>query len=341
MKANRKGVIKQHYVPQFYLERFTTNGEKLFVYDKPFRKVYPANKKDVAQERYFYDIPPEAFNISIPGLNFDPQLEEKALQALEGKFAQAIDELLNVTDNKGSYQDLRINTALGVAMQLIRTRKYRNYLIEIMTKGQQAILDAKLKVERPDLAEVLRAEVKYDKDMAAILHAKSMWNVDLITGIANTFYHHLWFLGENDTPQPLYTSDNPVIVLCHKENKPELTATEYPVDGIEVVLESHIPGLGSEGLEILLPLTPKHILIFLERKFFHHLEKSDGTRIQLRPEEVKRYNSLQVIESHRQIYCPDTSFALAEKICKEHPEVCSLESNKVSVNLIEKKGTGS
>jgi len=47
---------KQHYVPQLHLERFTTNGEKLYVYDKFSKKSLPANKRDIAEENYFYNI---------------------------------------------------------------------------------------------------------------------------------------------------------------------------------------------------------------------------------------------------------------------------------------------
>ncbi|MBD2100380.1 DUF4238 domain-containing protein [Leptolyngbya sp. FACHB-261] len=49
-----KKTKKQHYVPQFYLRRFTVDGKRLYIFDKLKGEVRgPENIENVAQERFF------------------------------------------------------------------------------------------------------------------------------------------------------------------------------------------------------------------------------------------------------------------------------------------------
>ena len=94
----KKSVKQQHYVPRVYLRRFTIDGERLYVYDKIKDEIRgPENIKNVAQERFFYDLPVD----TIPS-NLDPQAEEKALSELEGQFHIAIEAALRVVEGKGA-----------------------------------------------------------------------------------------------------------------------------------------------------------------------------------------------------------------------------------------------
>lgn len=43
-----------HYVPQFYLRRFTDRGGQLWVWDKLKDRIFQANPKKVAAENNFY-----------------------------------------------------------------------------------------------------------------------------------------------------------------------------------------------------------------------------------------------------------------------------------------------
>ena len=65
---------KQHYVPQFYLKRFSTDGHSVFVFDKFTQKVFRTNIANVASGRYFYDF----YADTAHELNIDAQLAENA-----------------------------------------------------------------------------------------------------------------------------------------------------------------------------------------------------------------------------------------------------------------------
>lgn len=109
-----KTVKNQHYVPQFYLKRFTCDGKRLFVFDKIKGEARgPMSIEKVAQERYFYDIPIETLP---PGA--DPQLEEKALAELESMFSQAVKSVFNVIEGKGASLQERMNMSLFVTFQI-------------------------------------------------------------------------------------------------------------------------------------------------------------------------------------------------------------------------------
>ena len=85
---------KQHYVPQAALRRFSQDGEKVFVYDKIKGEIRLANVRDVAQQRYFYDIPPEAIPPELEG-TLDRQMVEHTLGALESDFNSVVVEVIN------------------------------------------------------------------------------------------------------------------------------------------------------------------------------------------------------------------------------------------------------
>ena len=55
---------KQHYVPRFYLKNFSNknkDGYYIHCYDIDTNKTYPANIKNIAEEKYFYKIGDENF----------------------------------------------------------------------------------------------------------------------------------------------------------------------------------------------------------------------------------------------------------------------------------------
>ncbi len=45
---------KQHYVPQFYLRNFTSEDNKLWVFDRVKKEYYCKTPKEVCYEKYLY-----------------------------------------------------------------------------------------------------------------------------------------------------------------------------------------------------------------------------------------------------------------------------------------------
>ncbi len=68
---------KQHFVPQLHLARFTYDGDLLHVYDKLTRKTFIRNKRDVAEENGFYNIPNELITADLAKHGLFPQMLER------------------------------------------------------------------------------------------------------------------------------------------------------------------------------------------------------------------------------------------------------------------------
>lgn len=330
---------KQHYVAQSYLRRFTRDGKNLYVFDKFSKKTFgPTSVTNVAHENYFYDIRGVSASNGADETNTDPQLEEKALAALDGQFNEIIDVALKFAKGGTATPEQRMKMSLCAAVQLIRTRDYRDELVESMEQLGRASLDAALKLASPELASQLRAEFKYDKDAASALHGQFMWNPEFVSKVAAILCNHIWVIGINQTSSPLYTSDTPVVRRAHKSQPAFLprpdngSAFERAID---IVIESKRPGISSEGVEIVFPLSPEYVLIFLERKFFKSLEDKDGWRLVLGPAHVEDLNILQVLQSYRQIYSHTNDFSLVEKICAKYPDVCSPKRERSQISKWE------
>lgn len=303
---------KQHYVPQFYLKNFTQDGEHLFVYDKIRRESFKTNLSNVASGSYFYDIPQEAIEtVKDP---VDPQIIEKTLAKYEAHFASALDTMLRTIRWTGRINhEQKSAMAFFMAIQFLRTRESRTYYMEIIRKGMKAVAGIVAKSKRPDLSiDDIKVDVSEKSGWA--MQAKMLFSLDDVRLFAQALNNHIWLIGVNETGKHLYTSDHPVVREPHKMD-PFLSYA----------------GVASEGIEIAFPLSPQYILILCERKFHWYVEGLEGKAIRLQAENIKYYNSLQVFQSYRQVYCPSDTFYLAERICKEHPEVCAPDRDRVQV----------
>lgn len=237
---------KQHYVPQSYLKRFSIDGSSVFVFDKFTRRVFRTNVSNVAVERYFYDFPVETTD----NLDVDVQLVENALAEIDAAYSSTIDSILHkVRRNTGEtllQPSHRTSMSYYVALQAMRTREQRTVQTQLMEKTTEAILDKTAEHQRDEY------KIQANADYVSLLQSLSMFG-PVVQAIASALLEHIWLVGVNQTGQPPpYTSDNPVVRKAHKKD---------PYD-----IRSYA-GFGSEGIEIALPITPKHILMLCERTF--------------------------------------------------------------------------
>src|SRR5215510_15069445 len=127
--VNRKK--KQHFVPQLHLTRFTYDGELLHVFDKFTCKSFIQNKRDVAHENAFYNIPVELINSELGKHGVYPQVIEDLLSGLEGRYQKALLRLLD-TPRGGIIDDsVKGEMCYFLALQILRTRDTRNLVREM------------------------------------------------------------------------------------------------------------------------------------------------------------------------------------------------------------------
>ena len=104
-------------------------------------------------------------------------------------------------------------------------------------------------------------------------------------------------------------------------------------------LKDHLPavGIASPGIEIAFPLSSSRILTLADREVYGFHESSyDGKIRELEADNVTYYNSLQVLDSERQIYCEQPDFALVEDMIKKNPGLSRTNRERVDIKIVEK-----
>jgi hypothetical protein len=301
-------VKTQHYVPRSYLTRFTCDGRSLFVFDKIQGRTFQTGIANVACENYFYDLPED----DVTEIEVDPQAVEKLLAQIEGGFTRAVGALLEAVAKRKRRVIKRSQKramAYFLTIQLLRTRDHRNLIAESLEKMGEALL-LKTSDYSPDDFRVVA-----DDEWVALFQSQFMFSPEARQSFMRALCNHIWFIGVNESEQPLYTSDSPVVRRAHYSDS----------------LRS-FSGIASPGIEIAFPLNPRCVLVLCERTAFKHFRRFDCKVMSLNQDNVTYYNSLQVYQSWRQIYCPSDKLDLAESICSEHPEICAPERNRLQVD---------
>jgi hypothetical protein len=310
---------KQHYVPQVYLRRFTTDGERLFVFDKlhedPARRIRRSKVRDIAHENDFYDIVPEVLKPE-----FRPDHNRKMIENLLGRFDAELGsgvEQLVAAVKSGRRLDVNQRALLARAMgiQAVRTRDTRDTIEELYLQGYGAILrDITARNFPGDEDLTPRAVMK--PGFLPMYHARYLLESG-INKIGKAFMEHTWIIGVNKTKQLLYTSDQPVVRFAHIED-PHLSNE----------------GFAAPGIEVAFPLDSEHLLIMRDRRAPYGDWAYNWSVVELNDDNVEFYNRMQIEQSRRQIYCRDNAFNLASQMCTEDPELTDPTGRKVTVEII-------
>lgn len=170
---------KQHFVPQFYLNKFTDTQGNIHVFDKPQKKTFVSNTRDIANESYFFDTDDDALAAMIKVIEDQPEeliefinqsvletnnprliqimhqkvndpnfkektlaevkneqfIESKVLAPHDARSAKLLEKILEDIARRGKIKRKnRFDMAFMLAVQFVRTRKYRNQVIEIQEK---------------------------------------------------------------------------------------------------------------------------------------------------------------------------------------------------------------
>jgi hypothetical protein len=320
-------VKKQHYVPQFYLRQFTKSGENIHVYDKFIQKSFRSGVRDIASNKFFYDLSQEIISEwegliqqkqaeeSIDQSAIDKLLEqikdvqliEKYLSRLESRFSRVLNEVLDGLDKRRRLKHkYRYDLALMAAVQFWRTQERRENMMELERKLEERVMrivDRMNEVKGTNFTAKDLA-VAFDAEETATRHKMMLLKTEILEETAQTFANHIWVIGVNDTNNPLYTSDNPVTTSAHKVED----------------WRSHT-GIASLGVEVIFPLSPKYVLIMYERSYHHLAEYKDGTLSYLKQDNIRYYNSRQVYSSYRQVFSIAENFELVKEMLSKEPEL--------------------
>jgi len=299
----------QHTVPQGYLKPFTYYGKRLYVFDKYTQRWNSRSTKSVASLPYFYDFPEDV------RMDFgDPQLVEHIFSGIEPIFYNLRDDVLRTIDRQGRITGKqRVAMSYFMAVQYLRTVEQRRNLTEMVrgvgSAAAQLVPEGEKKT--PALPEM------WDEYNIALGHAGILFPPDMLYSQVQVLRNHIWTVGvnENEGAHPLYTSDAPVVMKAHSARP----------GGI---------GLGSLGIEIAFPLTPRCLLVLWERTVFGNLVSLDGTVHSLTSERVRYYNRLQTLRSYQYVCSSSPDFSVAQQTCQRLPDVCHPDQARLRIQSV-------
>lgn len=322
-------VKNEHYVPQRYLRAFA-NGEKFFVYDKEKAQKRSGNIGDYASERYFYDVDFEELKKEVlehnPDFRMEPEIEnlmaEVDEQHIEHWFGQNVETWLFEPISKvittytmanaeslGKMQILSDDNmdylSLYLAIQLVRSKEFREQITELYERVPLLLADKFMKNDDVTKPSQL-FNVQLNKNHKKLFHAQFLMDQDFITEIAISMRNKIWLIGYNQTAEPFITSDNPVV--------------RYSPSGRI--------GLNTDSAEIIFPISSNLILILGDMTKYESLLSVHNHFIEMSKDEVKFYNSIQLTQSYRYVFCKEDKFENIDKLLKENKQLMNIKHQR-------------
>lgn len=311
---------KQHYVPQSYLEHWAIpNKYQVYVYDKRNQRSYVSNIKDVASERYFYDIDFRGIltedelkeyvgeKIDINHLDDEQYIENFFAHEIEGDFKVSINKIISRINNMNSWEiknccfiteEDKFNLSVHLAFQYLRVKSVRSSMMQTQSLLEKRLSDM-------GASQTVIDRYKLPKSHLSFLHGKMILNNNYIEELTKRFYSFTWALIVNETLHPFYTSDNPIGTIAHIKH-----------DFLSM------NGLGSQGVEAYFPLSPKIMLVMADGEYHDFLQKFERRIIKVKNvENVKYYNSYALFHCDSHIFSNSDDFGIAEEIINKNPDV--------------------
>ena len=320
MSSNSPRVKKPHYVQQSYLAGFSNDGH-IHVFDKSLRRQFTSHIRDICSERSFYDLE------GMEELTGKEQQLESFFHGFEDAGVKVIrDNIGSIRD--GAFTTLpqseRIDLALFLAVQHLRTKRTREIagsLLESISKD--AFLDH-MRRTQPDFPIEDWLSVDADERARFAAHFYLVTNEDVRVAVSGLLHNRCWVFLHNDTGGSFYTSDHPIVE--HGDCSPSASATavdlardvagKFDAGGLfQKILPSLLLSIFAMGARVCFPLAPDVILMLLDREQYAKGVSLDGQVQRMRDAcDPEYYNSLQVLQSYRQVYSKDSDFALATRL---------------------------
>lgn len=255
---------KHHYVPKFYLRRFSKDKKSICLYNLPRElKISKANLKNQCYKDYFYGKSNET---------------EQALAAMEG----AISKLYGSIDKHGylptPLSREHIAFIISILIQYGRTKYIADAMNEMHDKMFKHVFKKKIESELKDVNL---------NDFIVGLQDIARHSISILV----TYYPLLLDLGYklliNKTNMEFITSDNPVVMLNQ--------LLSYRKIGSNT-------GLSTKGLQIFYPLSPSKLSILYDKDVYRAGSDKKVVIDVTEKQDVYSLNALQGCSCYENIY---------------------------------------
>ena len=203
--ANQK---QHHYVPRFYLDRFTDPMGHVWAYDKSTDLVFCGRPETLGRERRFYEAP------FLQGTAVDPAFLERELARFESEAARITSSWIRLIEAGSRIVTIseidRRTIATYIAVQALRTSEQRVAL------GQHT-------------------DIRMSKRDLQSFHLSMLFEDSVVQTIAGAIGDCIWVFGRNNSSVPFYTSDHPVAARVYPAHRC-IHSFQLPTEGAEVML---------------------------------------------------------------------------------------------------------
>jgi hypothetical protein len=254
---------RDHYVPQFYMRNFSRDEKSIGMFNIDSRKFV---KQASIRGQCFK----KGFHDYHPGL-------EKAFGIVEGAASKIIRRMISDDIVPEIASDDHAFLLFFIATQRARTLKSGNSHNASTDRMFKTIYEETIKAEGIDVSQYT---VGYDNSIAIPLSAAA----DKFHVMGDLRIH----LFLNKTNEEFITSDNPVVV--HNQF-------------CEGITWQGVLGWACSGIQILLPLSPRHLLFLYDSGVYNVTSnKKPNTKVITSLAEVKCFNSFQIINADKNVY---------------------------------------
>lgn len=322
IKAKEKKA--QHYVPQCYLESWAIpNTHQVFVYNKKERKFHKSNIKNVASERYFYDIDFSKIltkeQLTELGITNEEITQLENGQFIENFFSKYIESdfkkrLSRFIEKANIITPWEINNCYFVsnkdkelfsfhlALQYIRVKTVRNSIADTADCFQQVLED----MEVPK--EIIEKNIPSKSDFPYI-HGKMIFDQESIREAAQLFFSYSWTFLINNTDTPFYTSDSPIFTKPH---------IKHPFLSMN--------GLASKGVEVVFPISPNLLLVMCDADYHKEMRLLDRkASITTLIKMVEHYNVCQAFWCERFTISNENNFKEIKEHISKNPDYFNVD----------------
>ena len=313
--------MKQHYIPQCYLRRFSNSEKSIYTYDKISCKAYNATLSSVCFENDLYTLSDEYVKKSreekkgvINSLTIEHDHFSRDVESLYSQMLSQIDEIKEEwVSGKGYYRLKHIEKkelALHIATQYLRHPLIGQAEIDNYLRFEQANVDLvkyMMSHQTGDKGfEDLEIEVTCEKPA---LHANLTYmNYDALMDCAEKMADNIfvfWVSKGND----FYTSDFPIAVEPHANDA-----------------RHQYFGLLMYGGELMMSLSPSLSLSIYDKDYFSE-DNLDCSFIEADDKDVRRHNMMRYFYAQRHVFSYKNDFSLIEFIYKMKGEHIFMKPN--------------
>lgn len=299
---------RHHYVPQCYLNNFTSNGKSLWVYNKlkSDNKIYQQAISNICCKDDFY---------SLEGLCSDKLLIEKEYfsKNIEPLFSSMlkniIDKGLKLEESSISERiltsDEKFQFAYLLAIQWFRT-PYQQHNISKLTKDTLSniipIIKESLAFETGD--ETFRdLDVQFEVNPVVEQAKIGYLNVELLNMYAEALTANYWEFFISPTAN-VYTSDFPITVRMHVPKTRPL-----------------FEGLACYGSELTYPISKNICLVIWDKEFFPYKKEKDAHFTYMTDLSLNHFNTYRYAYAN-EVYCAENNF-------KELMQIFAIKGNEL------------